>query len=179
MHITLNDTPLLSPQQIGELASALDSLHSRVLKAIERLNKDVAAKKAEIANRWKSAGIDAADKARFAQSETLAAVRQIKENSRAELDGLFREAGPTHAKLVAQRPYYDSPVKVLSRAALGDARRTAYLQQLAYLAPPNWRTSRRSRSARGTRHWPPPSSRGSTPCPRSSAPSARSTSRRR
>ena len=135
MKIELTNTPLLSPQQIGELASALDALHGRVLKAIARLQKDVDARKAEIANRWKSAGIDAADRARFAQNETLAAVRQIRDSSRAELDSLLREAGPSHAQLVAQRPYYDSPVKVLSRAALGDPRRTAYLQQLAHAGP--------------------------------------------
>ena len=132
MKIELTDTLLLSPPKIGELASSLDALHTRVLKAIERLNKDVATKKAEIANRWKSAGIDPADRARIAQTETLAAVRLIKDNSRAELDRMLKDAGPSHAQLVAQRPYYDSPVKVLSRAALGDARRTAYLQQLAH-----------------------------------------------
>ena len=50
-------SPLLSPQQIGELASNLDAIHTRALKAIERLNQDVASRKAEITNRWKSAGI--------------------------------------------------------------------------------------------------------------------------
>ena len=128
-------SPLLSPQQIGELASNLDAIHTRALKAIERLNQDVAARKADIANRWKSAGIDAADKARFAQSETVAAVRQIKDNSKAELDKMLKEAGPAHARLIAQRQFYDSPAKVLSRAALGDARRTEYLNQLAYAGP--------------------------------------------
>lgn len=132
MKIELTDTPLLSPPKIGELASSLDALHTRVIKAIERLNKDVATKKAEIANRWKSAGIDPADRARIAQTETLAAVRLIKDNSRAELDRTLKDAGPAHAQLVAQRPYYESPVKVLSRAGLGDARRTAYLQQLVH-----------------------------------------------
>ncbi|BAN51108.1 hypothetical protein [Metapseudomonas resinovorans] len=132
MKIELTNTPLLTPQQIGELASALDTLHTRVLKAIERLQKDVAARKAEIASRWKAAAIGEADRARFAESETLASIRQIKDNSRAELDRLFKEAGPSHSKLIAQRSYYDSPVKVLSRIALGDARRTAYLQQLAH-----------------------------------------------
>jgi len=135
MKIELTTTPLLSPAQIGELASSLDALHGRVLKTIERLNKDVAAKKTEIANRWKSAGIDPADKARIAQSETLAAVGQIKDNSRAELDKLFKEAGPAHAQLISQRPYYDSPVKVLSRAALGTGPRTAYIQQLEHAGP--------------------------------------------
>ena len=128
-------SPLLSPQQIGELASNLDAIYSRALKAIQRLQSDIDARKAEIANRWKSAGIDAADKARISQSETVAAVRQIKDNSKAELDKMLKEAGPAHARLIAQRPFYDSPVKVLSRAALGDARRTEYLNQLAYAGP--------------------------------------------
>lgn len=133
MKITLTDTPLLNTQQIGELASSLDAIHSRVLKAIERLNKDVAAKKAEIASRWKnSSGFSGADVARFAQTETLAAIGQIKDNSRAELDGLLKQAGAPHAQLVAQRPFYDSPAKVLSRAALGDPKRTEYLQQLQH-----------------------------------------------
>jgi len=54
MKVTLTDTPLLNTQQIGELASSLDAIHSRVIKAIERLNKDVATKKAEVAARWKN-----------------------------------------------------------------------------------------------------------------------------
>ena len=128
-------SPLLSPQQIGELASNLDAIHTRALKAIERLNQDVASRKAEIANRWKSAGIDAADKARFAQSETVAAVRQIKDNSAKELDKLLKDAGAPHAQLVSQREFYSSPAKVLSRAALGDPKRTEYLNQLAYAGP--------------------------------------------
>ena len=37
----LADAPLLTPAQIGELASSLDGLHGRVLKAIERLQKDI------------------------------------------------------------------------------------------------------------------------------------------
>ena len=128
-------SPLLSPQQIGELASNLDAIHTRALKAIERLNQDVASRKAEIANRWKSAGIDAADKARFAQSETVAAVRQIKDNSAKELDKLLKDAGAPHAQLVSQREFYSSPAKVLARAALGDPKRTEYLHQLAYAGP--------------------------------------------
>ncbi len=136
MKITLTDTPLLNTQQIGELASSLDALHTRVLKAIERLNKDVAAKKAEVAARWKnSSGFSGADVARFEQTETLAAIGQIKDNSRAELDGLLKQAGAPHAQLVAQRPFYDSPAKVLSRAALGDPKRTEYLQQLQHAGP--------------------------------------------
>ena len=129
MKITLSDTQLLSPQQIGELASNLDAIHTRVLKAVERLNKDVAAKKNEIASRWKNApGVGAGELARFAQNETLAAVRQIRDNSKAELDALLKQAGAPHAQLIAQKPFYDSPAKVLARAALGDPKRTEYLQ---------------------------------------------------
>jgi hypothetical protein len=136
MKVTLSDTPLLSPQQIGELASNLDAIHTRVVKAIERLNKDVATKKAEIASRWKSApGVSAGDLSRIAQTETLAAVRQIRDNSKAELDALLKQAGAPHAHLVAQRPFYDSPAKVLARASLGDPRRTEYVQQLQHAGP--------------------------------------------
>ena len=74
----LADAPLLTPAQIGELASSLDGLHGRVLKVIDRLQKDVDARKKDIASRWKSApGVSAGDLARFAQNETVAAVRQI------------------------------------------------------------------------------------------------------
>lgn len=136
MKITLSDTQLLSTQQIGELASQLDTLHSRVLKAIERLNKDVATKKIEIASRWKSApGVGTGELARFAQNETLAAVRQIRDNSKAELDKLLKDAGAPHAQLIAQKPFYGSPAKVLARAALGDPKRTEYLQQLKHAGP--------------------------------------------
>lgn len=136
MKTTLSDTQLLSPQQIGELASNLDAIHTRVLKAIERLNKDVAAKKAEIASRWKNnPGLSAGELARFAQHETLAATGQIRDNSKAELDKLLKEAGAPHTRLIEQRPFYDSPTKVLARAALGDPKRTEYLQQLQHAGP--------------------------------------------
>lgn len=128
-------SPLLSPQQIGELASNLDAIYSRALKTIQRLQSDIDARKAEIASRWKSAGIDAADKARISQSETVAAVRQIKDNSTKELDKLLKDAGAPHAQLVSQRDFYSSPAKVLSRAALGDPKRTEYINQLAYAGP--------------------------------------------
>jgi len=131
----LADVPFLTPAQIGELASSLDGLHGRVLKAIERLQKDVDARKHEIANRWKQTGVGMADRARFAEHETLAVVRDIKANAEKELDGYLKSAGAPHAQLIAQRPFYDSPVKVLSRAALGDPKRTEYLNQLAYAGP--------------------------------------------
>ncbi|MCS0582124.1 hypothetical protein NX784_11025 [Massilia pinisoli] len=133
MKIELTQTTLLSPAQIGELASTLDALHSRVLKTIERLNHDVAIRKAEIATRWKNAAsLSASDVVRIAESETVAAIGQIKDNSRAELDSLLKAAAPAHNQLADQRPFYDSPVKVLSRAALGEPKRTEYLQQLQF-----------------------------------------------
>jgi hypothetical protein len=135
MKIELTETPLLSPQQIGELASSLDSLHTRVLKTIDRLQKEVAAKADEVANRWKKSAISPQDRLRFAQNETAAVIVEIQRNCNAELDRFYKEAGPLHAKIAAQRPYYDSPVKVLSRAGLGTTDRTAYVQQLAYAGP--------------------------------------------
>lgn len=132
----LADAPLLTPAQIGEFASSLDGLHGRVLKVIDRLQKDVEARKKDIASRWKSApGVSAGDLARFAQNETVAAVRQIKDNSAKELDKLLKDAGAPHAQLVSQRDFYSSPAKVLARAALGDPKRTEYLHQLAYAGP--------------------------------------------
>jgi len=136
MKITLSDTPLLSTQQIGELASTLDLLHKRTLAAIKRLNKDIAARKQQIAARWKSAsGIGGADVARFAEHETVATVREIKDNSKAELDKIIKDAGAPHTQLIGQRQFYDSPAKVLARAALGDPKRTEYLQQLQHAGP--------------------------------------------
>lgn len=135
MKIELTQTPLLSPQQVGELASSLDTLHTRVLKTIERLQKDVDAKKAQVANRWKTSGFSNVEQARFAERETAAIIREIQQNAQEELNRFYKEVGPAHARLVAQRPYYDSPIKVLSRAALGSDQRTAYLQQLAKAGP--------------------------------------------
>ncbi len=131
----LADAPLLTPAQIGELASSLDGLHGRVLKAIERLQKDVDTRKQEIANRWKQTGVGMVDRARFAEQETLAVVRDIKANAEKELDSYLKSAGAPHAQIIAQRQFYDSPAKVLSRAALGDPKRTEYLNQLAYAGP--------------------------------------------
>lgn len=131
----LADAPLLTPAQIGELASSLDGLHGRVLKAIERLQKDIDTRKQEIANRWKQTGVGMVDRARFAEQETLAVVRDIKANAEKELDGYLKSAGAPHAQLIAQRHFYESPAKVLSRAALGDPKRTEYLNQLAYAGP--------------------------------------------
>lgn len=136
MKITLSDTPLLSTQQIGELASTLDQLHKRALTAIERLNKDIEARKQQIASRWKNApGVGMGEVARFAEHETVATVREIKDNAEAELDKIIKDAGAPHAQLIGQRQFYDSPAKVLARVALGDPKRTEYLQQLQHAGP--------------------------------------------
>lgn len=129
------NTPLLTRAEIGELASSLDAMYSRVIKAIERLQNDVNVRKSAIANRWKTAGIGAAERARFAEQETLASVLEIKANAAKELDGYLKAAGAPHAQLIAQRAFYESPAKVLSRAALGDPKRTEYLNQLSYAGP--------------------------------------------
>lgn len=136
MKITLNSTPLLSTQQIGELASSLDILHQRTLTTIERLQKDIATRQQQIASRWKHAtGLSAGEVAHFAKNETLATIREIKQNAKAELDKIIKDAGAPHAQLTGQRPFYDSPAKVLARAALGDPKRTEYLQQLQFAGP--------------------------------------------
>lgn len=132
MKITLVHTPIQNPQQIGELTSSLDSTHTKVLKVIERLNKDVAAKKAEIANRWKNFRISMQDRVRLSEEETSKCILEIRENSKAELDRLFKEAGETYNQIVTQKIYYDNPVKVLSRHGLGDPRRTDYILQLQH-----------------------------------------------
>ena len=136
MKITLNTSPLLSTQQIGELASNLDLLHKRTLTTIERLQKDIDTRKAQITARWKHAtGLSSAEVTRFAQSETLATIREIKNNARDELDKIIKEAGVPHTQLAEQRQFYNSPAKVLARAALGDPKRTEYVQQLQYAGP--------------------------------------------
>ncbi len=132
----LTDTVLLALSQIAELASRLDALHGRTLKTIARLQADVETRKKEIASRWKAApGLAAGDLARFAQNETVAAVRQIRDNAVQELDKLLKDSGAPHAQLIGQRQFYDSPAKVLARAALGDPKRTEYLQQLQHAGP--------------------------------------------
>lgn len=135
MSVELTSTPLLSPSQIGELASQLDAIHGRALKSIERLNKDLATRRAEIANRWKTAGISMEDQQRYAESETVAAIGQIKDAASKELDAILKSVGAPHEQIIAQRQFYDSPVKVLSRAGLGTPERSHYTQQLQHAGP--------------------------------------------
>lgn len=102
---------------------------------LRRRKVDAAARKTEVASRWRNSDFSMQERARFAERETAAPVRQIQDNARDELNRFFKEARPVHAQLMAQRPYYESAAKVLSRAALGTGQRTAYLQQLVYAGP--------------------------------------------
>lgn len=137
MKVELVQTPFLTVSEIGELASGLDSLHGRVLKTIERLQSDVDARKAAIAERWKLVNLNltTAERNRFAEQETSAAIGQIRDAAADEVDAFYKQAGALYNPLVAQRLYYESPVKVLAREALGDERRAAYLQQLSLAGP--------------------------------------------
>jgi hypothetical protein len=137
MKVELVQTPFLTVSEIGELASGLDSLHGRVLKTIERLQTDVDTRKTAIAERWKLVDLNltTAERNRFAEQETSAAIGQIKDAAAVEVDAFYKQAGALYNPLVAQRLYYESPVKVLAREALGDERRSAYLQQLSLAGP--------------------------------------------
>ena len=122
--------PFLSVQEIGDLTSALDATHTRTIKAIKRLQDSIDAQKASIANRWKNAHIDQMDSSRIQAQELKAVILEIRKNSEKELDGLFREAGATHGKIVAQRMFYESPVRTIAREGLGSMKRSDYLRQL-------------------------------------------------
>lgn len=137
MKVELVQTPFLTVSEIGELASGLDSLHGRVLKTIERLQTDVDTRKAAIAERWKRVDLNltTAERNRFAEQETSATIGQIKDAAADEVDAFYKQAGALYNPLVAQRLYYESPVKVLAREAIGDERRSAYLQQLSLAGP--------------------------------------------
>jgi len=135
MKVELTNTPFLTASEIGELASGLDSLHGRVLKAIERLQNDIDTRKKAAAERWKLVDLTTAERNRFVEKETFAAIGQIKDAAAKEIDAFYKQAGALYNPLVAQRLYYESPVRVLAREALGDERRSAYLQQLSLAGP--------------------------------------------
>ena len=134
MNVLNPSLPFLNGSQLVEAASAIDAVHTRTLKAIERLQKDVDGRKQAIADRWKShAAI--ADVRRIAGVEQEAAIKEIHRNSEKELDGIMKEAGALHAKAISQRPFYDSPVKTLNRVSLGDPKRTEFSRQLENVGP--------------------------------------------
>lgn len=128
----------LNGGQLLEVASALDAIHSRTIKAIDRLNADVAARKQAIASRWNgtaSLGLPARDRSRIEAEEIRVALIEIRRNAEKELDGYFKDAGTAHTKAIAQREFYDSPVKTLNRLTLGDPKRSEYQRQLSAVGP--------------------------------------------
>lgn len=135
MKVELTNTPFLTVSQIGELASSLDALHGRVLGKIERLQEDIDIRKKAAADRWKLVDLSTAERNRFAEKETFAIIGQIKDAAADEIDAFYKQAGALYHPLMAQKIYYESPVKVLAREALGDESRTAYLQQLSVAGP--------------------------------------------
>lgn len=127
--------PFLDASALVERASNLDAIHSRTLKVVERLQKDVDTRKREIANRWKSTAISGMDRQRIEAEEVRVAVLTIRQNAEKELDAILKETGAAHAQVEAQRDFYDSPVKTLNRMTLGDAKRSEYMRQLDNVGP--------------------------------------------
>lgn len=127
--------PFLTGAQLVEQAALLDSLRNRTVRAIERLQKDVDARRATIASRWKTAPLDPKHKSQVEAEEVRVAILEIRQNSEKELDALLKEAGAAHALAISQRTFYDSPVKTLNRVTLGDPKRTEYAGQLDSVGP--------------------------------------------
>jgi hypothetical protein len=126
-----HNLPFLTPSDLLATASAIDATHTRTIKAIERLNMDVAAQKSAIANKWKTTPINSIDRQRIEAEEIRVVLLNIRKNAEKELDGLFIEAGTAHARAISQRVFYGSPVMTLNRITLGDPKRSAYLEQTA------------------------------------------------
>lgn len=128
----------LNGAQMVEAAASLDAIHTKTLKAIERLQKDVDARKNAIANQWKgtsSHGLQAQDVSRIVGQQQYAAIQEIRRNAEKELDGLLKDAGAPHAVVIGCRCFYDSPVKTLNRVTLGDPKRTEYQRQIETAGP--------------------------------------------
>jgi hypothetical protein len=139
MNDALNpDLKFLNGSQMVEAAATLDAVHTKTLKVIERLQKDVDARKRAIAARWQgtgSFGLQPADVQRASNAEANAAVMEIRRNAEKELDALLKEAGAAHSAAVGCRGFYDSPVKTLNRLTLGDAKRGEYMRQVESVGP--------------------------------------------
>lgn len=127
----------LDASQLLSAASSLDAIHARTIKVIERLQRDVEARKTAAASRWKGAAgvVSESDRRRLERNEVHAAILEIKRAADKELDALLKEAGAAHSAAISQREFYDSPVKTLNRLTLGDARRGEYLRQLEHVGP--------------------------------------------
>lgn len=137
MNVLNPQTPFLNGSQMIEAASAIDAVHARVIKAIERLQNDVASRKLAAANRWKGTAhlMNEADRKRIESNEVHAAIVEIQRAAEKELDALLKEAGASHEKAISQRQFYDSPVKTLNRLTLGDAKRSEYMRQVESIGP--------------------------------------------
>lgn len=122
--------PFLNASQMIEHASALDAVHTRTVKAIARLQKDVEAAKAAAAARWGGANVSHAIRSQAEAEDARVAVLTIRQNAERELDGLMKEAGAAHEAIITQRGFYQSPVLTLNRLTLGSARRSEYARQV-------------------------------------------------
>lgn len=132
----LVNTPFLSSQQIGELASKLDTNHRQMLKLIDGFNAAIKVKRLEISTRWQSNSyIGMEQRSHAAQSETREAILAIKNKAEETLDTVFKDAGATYHQIQPQKQFYDSPVKVLARQGLGSVERSQYLEQLDSSGP--------------------------------------------
>lgn len=132
MNESLNpDTRFLSASELLEAASLLDALHKRTIKTLDRLQAELATRKAAIAKRWKGvAGINTSLQVAGEASEVKAVFVEIRENSLAEFDAIMKDVGAAYQDVPSQREFYASPVLTLNRATLGDPRRTQYIEQL-------------------------------------------------
>jgi len=107
-------------------AARLDTLHQKTIRTIDRLQGEIDAQKSRIANHWQNVrALGPADRGRVMAEQASAAIRDIRQNARPELDGILREAGASHGPLVGQRPYWASRAVVLNRQGLGTSQRTA------------------------------------------------------
>ena len=138
MNVLDPEIPFLSGSQLVEAASAIDVVHTRTLKTIERLQRDVDARRQAVATQWSgtaSVGMQPADVQRIVANQSRAAIIEIKRNAERELDALLKEAGAAQSAAAASRRFYDSPVKTLNRLTLGDARRSEYMRQVESVGP--------------------------------------------
>jgi hypothetical protein len=106
-------------------------IHSRIVKTSGALQKRVDGVKQAVAARWKNVGNINVSLQRQAEFEEVrVGVLEVRRSAAAELNAMFKEAGATHARTESQRDFYASPVVILNRMSLGDARRNQYSEQL-------------------------------------------------
>ncbi|WP_373043992.1 hypothetical protein [Vulgatibacter sp.] len=126
---------MLQPAEVRELAMSAHANLERCSKVLERLRKDEEAQRARIASFWKERRSRSQDAVRLEREELAEALWKIRENAKAELDGLVARAGELTRQAEAQAPFYESPLQLLDRAALGESRRSEYMLQLRDVGP--------------------------------------------